>query len=131
MAFSDHLWSSSVRGRPHYYSKKKEEYAVVRFNLDADLSSLFTWNTKEVFVYVTAEWGGEQANSTGATNTAVIWDKIITSPSSDHLANLGPTTLRKLKKSAAGKSIDPSRCVLHVSPFLSPVPPLFLLLSVS
>ncbi|CAK7270582.1 Signal peptidase complex subunit [Sporothrix epigloea] len=102
------------RGRPHYYSRKKEEYAAVRFHLDADLSSLFTWNTKQVFVYVTAEWGAEHANATVAANTAVIWDKIITSPSSDHLANIGPIALSKLRKSAKGKSIDPSRGILHL-----------------
>lgn len=95
-----------VKGRPHYYSAKKEEYAIIKFSLDADLSSLFTWNTKQVFVYVTAEWPEQQAN---AINQAVIWDSIITSPSADHLANLGPATLKKLKKSAAGKPIDPSR----------------------
>lgn len=43
------------------------------------------------------------------TNRAVIWDSIITSPSADHLSNLGPASLKKLRKSAAGKSIDPSR----------------------
>lgn len=96
-----------VKGRPHYYSSKKEEYAIIKFSLDADLSSLFTWNTKQVFVYVTAEWPAK--GSSNATNQAVIWDQIITAPSSDHLANLGPATLKKLKKSAAGKSIDPSR----------------------
>ncbi|KAI1328802.1 signal peptidase 22 kDa subunit [Xylariaceae sp. FL0255] len=96
-----------VKGRPHYYSSKKEEYAVIKFTLDTDFSSLFTWNTKQVFVYVTAEW--PSTAGTNQTNSAVIWDTIITSPSSDHLANIGPATLKKLKKSAAGKSIDPSR----------------------
>ncbi|GAW25418.1 putative signal peptidase subunit [Rosellinia necatrix] len=102
-----------VKGRPHYYSSKKEEYAIIKFSLDADLSSLFTWNTKQLFVYVTAEWPSSSSSSptTGAnqTNKAVIWDTIITSPSSDHLANIGPATLKKLRKSAAGKSIDPNR----------------------
>lgn len=100
-----------VKGRPHYYSSKKEEYAIIKFSMDADLSSLFTWNTKQVFVYVTAEWPEKTAGVGGAnaTNEAVIWDSIITAPSSDHLANLGPATLKKLKKSAAGKPIDPSR----------------------
>lgn len=97
-----------VRGRPHYYSTKKEEYAIIKFSLDANLSSLFTWNTKQLFVYVTAEWTSGGANN-NATNSAVIWDSIITSPSADHLSNLGPATLKKLRKSAAGKSIDPSR----------------------
>lgn len=57
---------------------------------------------------MTAEW----PDSTGkgnATNKAVIWDSIITSPSADHLTNLPPVAKRKLIKSAAGKSIDPSR----------------------
>ncbi|KAL1867485.1 hypothetical protein Daus18300_006329 [Diaporthe australafricana] len=101
-----------VKGRPHYYSTKREEYAIIKFSLDADLSSLFTWNTKQVFVYVTAEWPALSAdgdNTNNATNQAVIWDQIITSPSSDHLANIGPAALRKLKKSAAGKPIDPNR----------------------
>jgi hypothetical protein len=97
-----------VRGRPHYYSTKKEEYAIIKFSMDADLSSLFTWNTKQVFVYVTAEWPDVTAK-TNTTNRAVIWDSIITSPSSDHLANIGPVAMKKLRKSAAGKSIDPSR----------------------
>ncbi|KAK3377760.1 signal peptidase subunit-domain-containing protein [Podospora didyma] len=97
---------SVVKGRPHYYSSKKEEYALIKFSLEADLSSLFTWNTKQVFVYVTAEWPASGDNS---TNEAIIWDQIITAPSADHLSNLTPTAKKKLIKSAAGKSIDPSR----------------------
>ncbi|KAG7108001.1 Signal peptidase complex subunit SPC3 like protein [Verticillium longisporum] len=97
-----------VKGRPHYYSSKKEEYAIIKFSLEADLSDLFTWNTKQVFVYVTAEWPSATGGA-NATNEAVIWDQIITSPSADHLANLGPVSMRKLRASAAGKSIDPSR----------------------
>jgi hypothetical protein len=75
------------------------------------LSSLFTWNTKQLFVYVTAEWPAPPAglDAMNQTNKAVIWDAIITSPSSDHLANIGPATLKKLRRSAAGKSIDPNR----------------------
>ncbi|KAH8664108.1 signal peptidase subunit [Xylariales sp. PMI_506] len=100
-----------VKGRPHYYSTKKEEYAIIKFSLDADLSSLFTWNTKQLFVYVTAEWPDAVS---GQNNSAVIWDSIITSPSSDHLANLGPAALKKLRKSANGRSLDPSRGVLSL-----------------
>ncbi|CAJ2507719.1 Uu.00g089050.m01.CDS01 [Anthostomella pinea] len=99
-----------VKGRPHYYSTKKEEYAIIKFSLDADLSSLFTWNTKQLFVYITAEWPAPPVgDSMNQTNKAVIWDSIITSPSADYLSNLGPATLKKLKRSAEGKSIDPSR----------------------
>ncbi|KAK3308602.1 signal peptidase subunit-domain-containing protein [Chaetomium strumarium] len=105
-----------VRGRPHYYSSKKEEYAILKFSLDADLSSLFTWNTKQLFVYVTAEWpsAGGSGSGQNATNQAVIWDSIITAPSADHLANLGPIAMKKLKRSAQGKPIDPSRGKLSI-----------------
>jgi signal peptidase complex subunit 3 len=110
--------NNSVRGRPHYYSSKNEEYAIVRFSLDADLSSLFTWNTKQVFVYVTAVWPSNSTATSGADleaglgageNEAVIWDTIITAPSSDHLSNIKAAAKRKLIKSSKGKSIDPSR----------------------
>ncbi|RFU35276.1 hypothetical protein B7463_g1072, partial [Scytalidium lignicola] len=94
------------KGRPHYYSSKREEYASIRFSLNADISSLFTWNTKQVFVYVTASW---PSSSNTTTNEAVIWDTIITSPSADHLTNIGPVAKKKLIKSAKGKAIDPSR----------------------
>ncbi|KAK4227097.1 hypothetical protein QBC38DRAFT_478679 [Podospora fimiseda] len=95
-----------VNGRPHYYSPV-QQYGIIKFSLDADLSSLFTWNTKQVFVYITAEW--PSLDSQNNTNQAVIWDKIITAPSSDHLAKYGPIERKKLKKAAVGKPIDPSR----------------------
>ncbi|KAG6159299.1 hypothetical protein E4U35_001099 [Claviceps purpurea] len=101
-----------VKGRPHYYSSKKEEYAIIKFSLDADLSSLFTWNTKQVFVYVTADW--PPTAYANATNSAVIWDTIITNPSADHLKNIGPVAMKKLRKSAEGKVIDPSRGLLKL-----------------
>lgn len=88
-----------VRGRPHYYSPKREEYAHIRFDLDADLSGLFNWNTKQVFVYVSAEYPAEgqetsielgqdgqggslplTANARPGMNKAVIWDAILPAP---------------------------------------------------
>jgi len=99
-----------VRGRPHYYSSKKEEYAIIKFSLEADLSSLFTWNTKQLFVYVTAEWPA----GANATNEAVIWDSIITSPSADYLQNIGPNAMKDLKKSAKGRSLAPERGLLKL-----------------
>lgn len=65
-----------VKGRPHYYSQKREEYAQIRFDLDADLSSLFTWNTKQLFVYLTVNYPSSQDGSSGMSE-AVIWDTII------------------------------------------------------
>lgn len=80
--------------------------------MSADLSSLFTWNTKQVFVYVSASWPDATAkNKTAMVNEAVIWDTIITNPSADHLQNIGPSAMKKLLRSAKGKAIDPSRYV--------------------
>ena len=35
MAFVLKLRASSVKGRPNYYSAKREEYAHIKFDLDA------------------------------------------------------------------------------------------------
>lgn len=78
-----------VKGRPHYYSPKREEYANIRFDLEADLSSLFTWNTKQVFVYVTASYPSSTTVGAG-TSDAVIWDAIIPAPST-------PSSFQNLK----------------------------------
>ena len=70
-----------VMGRPHYYSTKREEYAQIRFDLDADLTSLFTWNTKQVFVYLTTNY---PSGPDGGSSEAVIWDLIIPASTSPY-----------------------------------------------
>ncbi|CAK3838675.1 related to SPC3-signal peptidase subunit [Lecanosticta acicola] len=65
-----------AKGRPHYYSTKREEYAHVTFNLDTDLTSLFNWNTKQIFLYITASYPSKSP-STIPPSEAVIWDAII------------------------------------------------------
>ncbi|KAK3110690.1 Signal peptidase complex subunit [Teratosphaeriaceae sp. CCFEE 6253] len=65
-----------VKGRPHYYSTKREEYAHVRFDLDADLSTLFHWNTKQIFAYITASYPSPSPLDTPPSE-AVIWDAVI------------------------------------------------------
>jgi signal peptidase complex subunit 3 len=81
-----------VKGRPHYYSTKREEYAQIKFDLDADLSGLFTWNTKQLFVYVTAVYPPSGAMEGEAQSEAVIWDIIIPATST-------PWSYRNLKAS--------------------------------
>jgi hypothetical protein len=92
---------NSVKGRPHYYSTKREEYAHVTFDLDADLSTLFNWNTKQIFLYITASYPSASP-STIPPSEAVIWDAII--PADDAPAH--PNTYvhpdRKAKKAPAG-----------------------------
>jgi len=43
------------------------------FDLDADLSSLFHWNTKMLFVFISAEY----KTKTNVVNQVAIWDRII------------------------------------------------------
>lgn len=60
----------SQNGRPKQNSR-------VVFDIDADLSPLFNWNTKQVFVYLTAEYNGSAGRDT--VNEVTYWDKIIPS----------------------------------------------------
>ncbi|KAK7391980.1 hypothetical protein VNO78_20406 [Psophocarpus tetragonolobus] len=50
----------------------------VTMNISADLQSLFTWNTKQVFVFLAAEYETHQ----NSVNQISLWDGII--PSKDH-----------------------------------------------
>lgn len=57
---------------------KPKENSKLVFDLETDLTPLFNWNTKQVFIYLTAEYPGA---TEGSTNTVTYWDKII--PSKD------------------------------------------------
>ncbi|KZT63685.1 signal peptidase 22 kDa subunit [Daedalea quercina L-15889] len=55
------------------YGSRQQDFAFVNFNLTADLSPLFHWNTKQLFLYVSAEYTDQQ----GTANEVVIWDRIV------------------------------------------------------
>lgn len=119
----------SVRGRPHYYSSKKEEYAHIKFDLDAgmhrpwpankasseltlllDLTSLFNWNTKQVFAYITATYPSTDPSE--PPSQAIIWDSILASPSApwhqNHYVHPDPKASGKTKRSRSkGKQESP------------------------
>lgn len=59
-------------------------------NISADLQSLFTWNTKQVFVFLAAEYETPQ----NALNQISLWDAII---SSKDLAKLSIRTSNKYR----------------------------------
>ncbi|KAG8901789.1 hypothetical protein FRB99_005106 [Tulasnella sp. 403] len=67
----DHI-STGVK-RLGYY-RKQYPVASLTFNLTADLEPLFNWNTKQLFVYITAEYDQQK---TDVHNQVVIWDGII------------------------------------------------------
>ncbi|KAF2646582.1 signal peptidase 22 kDa subunit [Massarina eburnea CBS 473.64] len=100
-----------VRGRPHYYSYKKEEYAHVKFDMDADLSTLFNWNTKQVFLYLKAVYPSTKAGE--PSSEAIIWDAILPGAAAPYNQNhfLHPlpkgTKPPKSRKPKSGESTSP------------------------
>ncbi|KAF9227111.1 signal peptidase 22 kDa subunit [Gyrodon lividus] len=60
-------------GKTKRYPYKQEEYGFVRLNITADLRPLFNWNTKQLFVYLEAEY----TNVQGVNNSVVLWDRIV------------------------------------------------------
>lgn len=80
-AFNDHSsevviesTTALVKNVPDYSaSRTMNDLGFVSFDLAADLESLFNWNVKQLFVYLTAEY----TTTNNKVNQVVIWDKII------------------------------------------------------
>lgn len=70
--------SINLRTSRYYGSMngKPKENSKILFDLNTDLSPLFNWNTKQVFVYLTGEYEGQLRPQTKSEVT--YWDKIIT-----------------------------------------------------
>ncbi|GBF90486.1 signal peptidase complex subunit 3B [Raphidocelis subcapitata] len=56
--------------------RNRYDQAVLSVGLEADLRSCFSWNTKQLFVFVQAEYATEKHG----VNQVVIWDRIIRTP---------------------------------------------------
>lgn len=54
---------------------------VISLKLDADLRSAFSWNTKQLFVYVQAEY----VTPENKVNQVVLWDRIVQRQQDAHL----------------------------------------------
>lgn len=73
LGFRSSRYYGSVNGKP-------KENTRVTFDLETNLTPLFTWNTKQVFAYLTAEYDGKSTH-----NEVVFWDKIISSKDEAYL----------------------------------------------
>ena len=51
------------------------ERAVVKFDIDADFTPVFNWNTKQLYVFVVAEYTSKEFRR----NEVTLWDHIVTS----------------------------------------------------
>ncbi|KAG1739314.1 signal peptidase 22 kDa subunit [Suillus lakei] len=85
VALSSFLFNADLKGnldivslkvfhsKARRYPFRNEEISFVKFNLSADFTPLFNWNTKQLFVYLEAEY----TNAQGVNNTVVVWDRIV------------------------------------------------------
>eukprot|EP00033_Pygsuia_biforma_P001397 GCRY01001580.1.p1 GENE.GCRY01001580.1~~GCRY01001580.1.p1 ORF type:complete len:176 (-),score=9.87 GCRY01001580.1:208-735(-) len=74
------LQLNSIETFRHRPSLQSDE-AIITFDLDADLTSVFNWNVKQLFVFVKAEY----ATDSNKRNEVIIWDRIITNKESANL----------------------------------------------
>ncbi|KAK7874470.1 hypothetical protein R5R35_001559 [Gryllus longicercus] len=54
-------------------SREKNDLGFLTFDLQTDLTHLFNWNVKQLFLYLTAEY----STPNNQLNQVVLWDKII------------------------------------------------------
>ncbi|KAH8116583.1 signal peptidase [Phellopilus nigrolimitatus] len=60
-------------GRNDHFRTRDHEFSFLKFNVSADLTPLFDWNTKQLFLYL----GAEFTSADGTQNEVVIWDRIV------------------------------------------------------
>uniref|UniRef100_A0A8B9P5L4 Signal peptidase complex subunit 3 n=1 Tax=Apteryx owenii TaxID=8824 RepID=A0A8B9P5L4_APTOW len=53
--------------------RERSDLGFVTFDITADLQSIFDWNVKQLFLYLSAEY----STKNNALNQVVLWDKII------------------------------------------------------
>ncbi|XP_058810154.1 signal peptidase complex subunit 3 isoform X2 [Phymastichus coffea] len=65
---------TAVKNVPDYSaSRERNDLGFVTFNLRTDLTSLFNWNVKQLFLFLIAEYRTNSNN----VNQIILWDKII------------------------------------------------------
>eukprot|EP01111_Echinosteliopsis_oligospora_P013844 TRINITY_DN5071_c0_g1_i1.p1 TRINITY_DN5071_c0_g1~~TRINITY_DN5071_c0_g1_i1.p1 ORF type:complete len:173 (+),score=35.06 TRINITY_DN5071_c0_g1_i1:84-602(+) len=57
----------------NFRKDRNNDKAQIIFNVAADLTPLFNWNTREVFIYVVAEYETKSHKK----NAVVLWDQIV------------------------------------------------------
>lgn len=62
----------------------KADQAHLRYHVESDLRPLWDWNTKQLFVWVVAEW----KSPSRPTRQAVLWDRIIQSKEDSYIKEL-------------------------------------------
>eukprot|EP00055_Hartaetosiga_balthica_P005671 m.16984 g.16984 ORF g.16984 m.16984 type:complete len:179 (-) comp4702_c0_seq2:111-647(-) len=73
------VWDPQLQRVRSYHSDTPLDRGLFTFRLTTDLSPLYHWNTKLLFVYVVAEYETEEMN----VNQIVLWDQIILKEETD------------------------------------------------
>ncbi|SPO26048.1 related to SPC3 - signal peptidase subunit [Ustilago trichophora] len=72
-----------VRAKAAWHMDRNiQDFVEVNFNVDADFSPLFDWNTKQVFVSLTATYDSPKH----IKNEVVIWDRILRTKQDAHVS---------------------------------------------
>ncbi|KZS97496.1 signal peptidase 22 kDa subunit [Sistotremastrum niveocremeum HHB9708] len=84
-----------------------------------DLTSLFHWNTKQVFLYLTAEY----TNAQGTQNEAVFWDRIVRrkEDANIHIAGGNKYFLKDLTRSFKNATSVTYSMKYNVMPWIGPL----------
>ncbi|KAI0684812.1 signal peptidase subunit [Cytidiella melzeri] len=91
-------------GNTRRYVSKKQDVAFLNFNVTADLTPLFNWNTKQLFLYVQAEY----VNAQGVKNEVVVWDKIVRTKEEANLALSGRNKYLFRNLGTSFKNVEPA-----------------------
>merc|ERR1712079_227453 len=69
-----HKLGRFTHGHNPYYGNY--EKLNLKMDVDIDLSPLFNWNVRQIFVWITAEWDEHE----GLHRLVTVWDRICTTP---------------------------------------------------
>ncbi|KAF9474243.1 signal peptidase 22 kDa subunit [Pholiota conissans] len=105
-----------VSSNARRYPNKKQDLAFVHFNITADLTPLFHWNTKQLFLYLEAEY----TNSQGVKNEVVIWDRIVRRKEDAFIKFVGKNKYMFRDPSSSFRNIPPANYSLkyNVMPYV-------------
>ena len=84
------------------------------------MTPLFNWNTKQIFIYLTAEYPGK---SEGSSNKVTFWDKIITNKEDANLTltnQRGKYSVWDVEKSFRGRNAT-VRLEWNIQPYVGPL----------
>lgn len=69
-----------VQRRREAYTERVVDLAQLKFDVEANLTSLYNWNTKVVYFYLKTEYDSPRTNKTDKgtkRNEIIVWDKIV------------------------------------------------------